>query len=122
MNIRLCHPRKGCSQELEACHLFQLLDVHGDICNCVVRSVHHDLRLLDANPHYVCSCSFIKSFGEVLEFTAVVAYDVNVISESQVRDESVTDGYGVVMVFGDYLPKEKVIQDVGGQKSLTDAH
>ncbi|KAH3794464.1 hypothetical protein DPMN_147997 [Dreissena polymorpha] len=33
------------------------------------RAIDHDLRFLCADPHPVCSCSFVKLVGEVLEFT-----------------------------------------------------
>ncbi|KAH3796890.1 hypothetical protein DPMN_150467 [Dreissena polymorpha] len=62
----------------------ELLAVRGDVCTCVGPSFYRDLRLFRANLHPVCSCFFVVSVGEILEFTAGDSNDVKSISESQI--------------------------------------
>ena len=96
---------------------FTTLDVHGDVFTGVGRAV--DLRLLRADFHPVCTCSFIEFVGEILKFAADATHEVNVISEFQVGDGSSTDGDRGVVVMKSLLQnllKEKVKQD--GEEQL----
>ena len=67
---------------LETGHLLYLLAVHADICTDVFRAVGHDLALVCADFHSMCSCSVYEFVGEALKFTITATYKTDVVGKS----------------------------------------
>ncbi|KAH3836627.1 hypothetical protein DPMN_109998 [Dreissena polymorpha] len=85
-------------------------------CTVVVCAGNHDLRLLRADLHTVCSFSFIEYGVDVLELTAGATNKVYIISESQIGDRCANDGDGDMVdmeVLLHYLHKDKLKQNGG---------
>ncbi|KAH3721373.1 hypothetical protein DPMN_064296 [Dreissena polymorpha] len=105
-------------------YFFSVLAVHGDVCTGVTLAVHHDFRLRRTYLNPVCSCSSIEYVCEILKCIAGATQEVNVVSESQLRDGSSIDGDGAVVVMESllqYLLNERIDWDESEQTSLTPA-
>ncbi|KAH3873717.1 hypothetical protein DPMN_036953 [Dreissena polymorpha] len=108
----------GCSQVLEAGYLFQLLVVHGDVCTGIGSAVNHGMPYALALPYSL----LLMSWSSVLVYSmrsmlsanhklkicllgcsAGAPHEVDAIIESQVGNQSATNGDGVVLVSEGFL-------------------
>ena len=85
-------------QVLEAGHFFPGLTVHGDVNTDLVGTVHHDLGLLRADFHAICTDSCNESVREILERIATASHKVDVICKPEVAQWPAINGDGGVVV------------------------